>query len=39
MDGDCVAFETDCEGELAEFAATDDRGRWLAEAVRLALKP
>jgi hypothetical protein len=39
MDGDCVAFETDCEGELAEFAATDDRGRWLAEAERLALKP
>src|SRR5436309_12492066 len=34
MDADCVAFETDYKGKLAEFAARDDGGGWLAEAVR-----
>src|SRR5919206_1367348 len=34
MDTDCVAFETDYKGKLAEFTARDDGGRWLAEAVR-----
>ncbi|HEY0851381.1 MAG TPA: oligoendopeptidase F, partial [Bradyrhizobium sp.] len=34
MDADCVAFETDYKGKLAEFTARDDGGRWLAEAVR-----
>ena len=34
MDADCVAFETDYKGKLAERAAQDDGGRWLAEAVR-----
>src|SRR5215216_4236628 len=34
MDTDCVAFETDYKGKLAEFAARDDGGSWLAEAVR-----
>src|ERR1700750_1622238 len=33
MDADCVAFETDYKGKLAEFTARDDGGRWLAEAV------
>jgi oligoendopeptidase F len=34
MDTDCIAFETDYKGKLAEFAAKEDGGRWLAEAVR-----
>jgi oligoendopeptidase F len=34
MDTDCVAFETDYKGKLAEYAARDGGGRWLAEAVR-----
>ena len=34
MDADCVAFETDYKGKLAEFTAREDGGRWLAEAVR-----
>src|SRR3954470_24609606 len=34
MDTDCVAFETDYKGKLAESAARDGGGRWLAEAVR-----
>ena len=29
MDADCVAFETDYKGKLAEFTARDDGGRWL----------
>jgi oligoendopeptidase F len=34
MDADCVAFETDYKGKLAEFTARDGGGRWLAEAVK-----
>jgi len=34
MDADCVAFETDYKGKLAERTAQDDGGSWLAEAVR-----
>src|SRR5882724_6357216 len=34
MDADCVAFETDYKGKLAEGVAVDDGGKWLAEAVR-----
>src|SRR3954449_8455305 len=34
MDADCVAFETDYKGKLAESVARDDGGSWLAEAVR-----
>ena len=34
MDADCVAFETDYKGKLADFTARDDGGSWLAEAVR-----
>jgi oligoendopeptidase F len=34
MDAECVAFETDYKGKLAEHAARDDGGAWLAEAVR-----
>src|SRR5437899_6079809 len=34
MDTDCVAFETDYKGKLAEFSAKDDGGSWLAGAVR-----
>ena len=34
MDADCIAFETDYKGKLAEFTAREDGGRWLAEAVR-----
>src|ERR1700758_3403583 len=32
MDGDCVAFETDYKGKLAEHTAREDGGKWLAEA-------
>ena len=34
MDSECVAFETTYKGKLAEHAASDDGGTWLAEAVR-----
>jgi oligoendopeptidase F len=34
MDADCVAFETNYKGKLAERMAQDDGGRWLAEAVK-----
>src|ERR1700757_2025027 len=34
MDADCVAFETDYKGRLAEHTARDDGGAWLAEAVK-----
>jgi oligoendopeptidase F len=34
MDADCVAFETDYKGKLAEHTAGEDGGRWLAEAIR-----
>ena len=34
MDAECVAFETDYKGKLAEHVAGDDGGSWLAEAVR-----
>src|SRR6185437_14387085 len=34
MDADCVAFEADYKGRLAERVAGDDGGTWLAEAVR-----
>ena len=34
MDADCVAFESDYKGKLAEGVAREDGGRWLAEAVR-----
>jgi oligoendopeptidase F len=31
---ECVAFEADCKGKLAERTAAEGGGRWLAEAVR-----
>jgi oligoendopeptidase F len=34
MDADCVAFETDYKGKLAEKTAEQGGGAWLAEAVR-----
>jgi oligoendopeptidase F len=34
MDAECVAFETDHKGKLAEQTAKQDGGKWLAEAVR-----
>jgi oligoendopeptidase F len=34
MDAECVAFETDTRGKIAEYVARDDGGSWLAEAVR-----
>src|SRR5271168_3282368 len=34
MDSECVAFETDYKGKLAEHTAKEDGGKWLAEAVR-----
>ena len=34
MDAECVAFETDYKGKLAEHTAADDGGKRLAEAVR-----
>jgi oligoendopeptidase F len=34
MDAECVAFETDYKGKLAEQTATETGGQWLAEAVR-----
>src|ERR1700740_1028964 len=32
MDADCVAFETDYKGRLAEFTPRDDCGSWLSGA-------
>jgi oligoendopeptidase F len=34
MDTECVAFETDYKGKLAEHVAMAGGGKWLAEAVR-----
>ncbi|GLH78783.1 oligoendopeptidase F [Bradyrhizobium sp. SSBR45G] len=34
MDSECVAFETDYKGKLAEHVAREDGGEWLAGAVR-----
>src|SRR6202045_1977751 len=34
MDAECVAFETDYKGKLAERTAAAGGGKWLAEAVR-----
>src|SRR6202166_4419414 len=34
MDNECVAFETDYKGKLAEKTAEEGGGEWLAEAVR-----
>src|SRR6202000_1951360 len=34
MDSECVAFETDYKGRLAEKAAGEGGGAWLAEAVK-----
>jgi oligoendopeptidase F len=34
MDSECVAFETDYKGKLAEQIAKADGGEWLAQAVR-----
>ena len=34
MDAECVAFETDYKGKLAEQTAEEGGGAWLAEAVR-----
>src|SRR3979411_3017582 len=34
IDAECVAFETDYKGKLAEQTAKDGGGKWLAEAIR-----
>ena len=34
MDSECVAFETDYKGKLAEHVARENGGRWLATAVK-----
>src|SRR5712675_2095562 len=34
LDAECVAFETNYKGKLAEHTAKEDGGKWLAEAVR-----
>jgi oligoendopeptidase F len=34
MDAECVAFETEYKGKLAEHTARDDGGKWLGEAVK-----
>jgi oligoendopeptidase F len=34
MDSECVAFETDYKGKLAEHVGREDGGSWLAEAVK-----
>lgn len=34
MDSECVGFETEYKGKLAERTAQDGGGQWLAEAVR-----
>src|SRR5258705_11537939 len=33
LDAECVAFETDYKGKLAEQTANEDGGKWLAQAV------
>ena len=34
MDAECIAFEQDYKGRLAEEAARDGGGAWLAQAVK-----
>src|ERR1700686_1232327 len=34
MDAECVAFETDFKGKLAEETAKEGGGKWLAEAIK-----
>src|SRR5260370_15280821 len=34
MDAECVAFEADYKGKLAEQTAKEEGGKWLAEAIR-----
>src|SRR6202790_3682573 len=34
VDAECVAFETDYKGKLAERTTAEGGGKWLAEAVR-----
>jgi oligoendopeptidase F len=34
LDADCIAFETDYKGQIADQTAREDGGRWLAAAVR-----
>src|SRR5438876_10555440 len=34
MDSECVGFETEYKGKLADRTAQDGGGKWLAEAVR-----
>src|SRR6202023_4085005 len=34
MDSECVAFETDYKGKLADRTAGEGGGQWLAEAVK-----
>src|SRR5229473_1836499 len=34
MDAECVAFETDYKGKLAEHTGGEGGGQWLAEAIR-----
>jgi len=34
MDSECVTFETDYKGKLAEHTAREDGGKWLADAVK-----
>src|SRR5258708_38804182 len=34
LDAECVAFETDYKGKLAEQTVKEDGGKWLAAAVR-----
>jgi oligoendopeptidase F len=34
MDAECVAFETDYKGKLAEHTAKEAGGNWLAESIR-----
>jgi oligoendopeptidase F len=34
MDAECVAFETEYKGKLAEHTVRDDGGKWLGEAVK-----
>jgi oligoendopeptidase F len=34
IDAECITFETDYKGKLAEGVARDDGGLWLAEAVK-----
>src|SRR5258708_19729924 len=34
LDAECVAFETNYKGKLAEHTAKEDGGKWLADAAR-----